>query len=53
MSLDNAAKSSQFNEDLIEKYNEESNEGYFREVNIQHPKKLYEVTMTYHFHQKE
>ena len=27
---------SQFNEDLITKYNEESNEGYFLEVDVQY-----------------
>ena len=29
--------SSQFNEDFIKNYNEESNERYFLEVNIQYP----------------
>ena len=31
---------SQFNEDFIKNYNEESDEGYFIEVAIQYPEKL-------------
>ena len=34
---------SQINEDFIKKYNEESNEGYFFEVDVQHPEKLHEL----------
>ena len=34
---------SQFNEDFIKNYNEESNKGYFLEVDIQHPEKLHEL----------
>ena len=34
---------SQFNEDFIQNYNEESNEGYFLEVNIQYIAKLHEL----------
>ena len=34
---------SQFNEDFIESYDEESDEGYFLEVDIQHPEKLHEL----------
>ena len=34
---------SQFNEDFIKNCNEESNEGYFLEVNIQYPKKFHEL----------
>ena len=34
---------SQFNEDLIKNYNEESDEGYFLEVYIQYLEKLYEL----------
>ena len=30
---------SQFNEDFIKKYNEESDEGYFLEVDVQYPEK--------------
>ena len=33
---------SQFNEEFIKSYNEESNEGNFLEVNIQYPEKLKE-----------
>ena len=31
---------SQFNKDFIKNYNEESNEGYFIEVDIQYSKKI-------------
>ena len=34
---------SQFNEDLIKNYNEESDEGYFFEVDVQYPEKLHEI----------
>ena len=34
-------ETSQFNEDFIKSYNEESDEGYFFEVDIQYPKKLH------------
>ena len=34
---------SQFNEDLIKSYNEESDEGYFLEVDVQYPEKLHEL----------
>ena len=34
---------SQFNEDFIENNNENSNEGYFLEVDIQYPEKLYDL----------
>ena len=44
---------SQFNEDFIKNYNEESNEGYFLEVDVQYPEKLHELIMTYHFYQNE
>ena len=33
---------SQFNEDFIKNYNEESDEGYFLEVDVQYLEKLYE-----------
>ena len=39
---------SQFNEDFIKIYNEESGEGYFLEVDVQHPEKLHELQMIYH-----
>ena len=34
---------SQFNEDFIKSYNEESDEGYFREVDVRHLEKLHEL----------
>ena len=34
---------SQFNEDFIKNYNEESDEGYFLEVDIQCPEKVHEL----------
>ena len=34
---------SQFNEDFIKIYNEESDEGYFFEIDVQYPEKLYEL----------
>ena len=34
---------SQFNEDFIKNYNEESNEGYFFEVDVQYIEKLHEL----------
>ena len=36
-------ETSQFNEDFIKNYNEESDEGYFLEVNVQYPEKLHEL----------
>ena len=34
---------SQFNEYIIKSYDEESNEGYFPEVDVQYPEKLHEI----------
>ena len=34
---------SQFNEDFIKNYNEESDEGYFFEVDVQYPEKLHNL----------
>ena len=34
---------SQFNEDFIKKYNEESDEGYFLEIDFQYSEKLHEL----------
>ena len=34
---------SKFNEDFIKIYYEESDEGYFLEVNVQYPEKLHEL----------
>ena len=42
-------KTSQFNEDFINNYNEERDEGCFLEVDVQYPEKLQEIIMTYHF----
>ena len=36
-------ETSQFNEDFIKNYNEESDEGYFLEFDIQYPKKIHEL----------
>ena len=33
----------QFNEEFIKNYNEESDEGYFLEVDVQYLKRLYEL----------
>ena len=40
---------SQFNEDFINNYNEESDERYFIEVDVQYPEKLHE----FHNYQEE
>ena len=41
---------SQFNRDFIKNYNEESNEGYFLEVDVQYLEKLHELhNIIYHF----
>ena len=34
---------SQFNEDFIQNYNEESDEGYFLDVDVQYPQNLHEL----------
>ena len=44
---------SQFNEDFIKKYNEESDEGYFLEVDVQSLEKLHEFHNDYNFYHKE
>ena len=36
-------ETSQFNEDFIMNYNEESDKGYFLEVDVQYPEKLHEI----------
>ena len=46
-------KLSQFNEDFIKNYNEESDEGYFLEVDVQYPEKLHELHNDLPFYQKE
>ena len=40
-------------EDFIKNDNEESDEEYFREVDIQYLEKLHELHNTFHFNQKE
>ena len=35
-------KTSQFNEDFTKNYNEKNDEGYFLEVDVQYPEKIYE-----------
>ena len=46
-------ETSQFNEDFIKNYNEESVEGYFLEVHVQYQKNYMNFITTYHFYQKE
>ena len=36
-------ETSQFNQDFIKNYNEESGEGYFLEYDVQYPEKLHEL----------
>ena len=40
-------------EDFIKNYNEESDEGYFIEVDVKYPEKLHELHNEFHFYQKE
>ena len=44
---------SQFNEDFIKSYNEESNKRYFLEVDVQYPEKLHELHNDLPFSPKE
>ena len=44
---------SQFNEDFIKNYNEESCEGYFLVADVQQTEKLHDFIIIYHFYQKE
>ena len=44
---------SDFNEEFINNYNENSDEGYFLEVDIEYPKTLWDLIKTYYFHVKE
>ena len=44
---------SQFNENFIKNYNEESDEGYFLEDDVQYLEKLHELIIVYHFYLKE
>ena len=43
----------QFNENFVKNYTEESDEGYFLEVDVQYPESYMNSIMTYHFYQKE
>ena len=36
-------ETSEFNEDIIKIYNEESDEGYFPEVDVRYPQKIYDL----------
>ena len=44
---------SQFNEDFIKDYNEESDEGYFLEVDVTYLQKLHELHNNLPFYLKE
>ena len=44
---------SQFNEDVIKNGNEESDKGYFLEVDVQHIKNYMNFIMIYHFYPKQ
>ena len=44
---------SQFNEDFLRNCNEESDKGYFLEVDVQYTKKLHNFIMIYHLYLKE
>ena len=40
---------SQFNKDVIKKYNEESDDGYFLEVDVHYPERLHELHIDFPF----
>ena len=42
-------ETSQFSKYFIENYNEDSDTGYFLEVDLQYPEELHEFIMIYHF----
>ena len=46
-------ETSQYNEDFIKNYNEESDEGHFLGTNVQCPQKFYELHNDLPFYQKE
>ena len=39
--------------DFIKNYDEDSDEGYFLEVDVEYPKQLFALIINYHFYQKE
>ena len=43
---------SQFRDDFIKNYNEDSNTRYCLELGVQYPKKYIKITMIYHFTRK-
>ena len=44
---------SQFNEDFLKNHDEDSNTGYFLEVDVEYPKSLFIFIVIYHFYPKE
>ena len=44
---------SEFNEDFIKNYNEDSNKGYFFEVDVEYPKNLHNLHSDLQFHLKD
>ena len=47
-------KITRFNEDFIKKYDEDSNTGYFLEVDVEYTKTLFRIVIKiYHFYPKE
>ena len=43
---------SEFDESFIKIYNQESDEGYFRKVDLQYPNNLHDFITIYHFYLK-
>ena len=50
--FDSIQNTSQFNENFIKSYNEESDEGYFLKVDVQYLEHYRNFIMIYHFYQK-
>ena len=44
---------SQFRDDFIKNYNQDSNTRYSLELGVQYPKKYIKITMIYHFTRKD